>query len=339
MKRYFISREQKQYKANLHCHSTASSGKLTPSELKEAYKKKGYSVLAVTDHEFARAYRDLSDGEFLMLTGYEASIRPNPERKVDTYRQEVHLNLFSKEADNERLVCYSPYFGEILKKNGLTCDEVHRVGSERPREYSVEYVNEFIRTARENGYLVSYNHPVWSMEEESRVMAYEGIFSLEVSNYSASLINGLEHSGALYDKMLRRGMRVFCHGGDDNHNREPFGSPACDSFGAWTVILGDSLEYSSVISAMEKGDMYASEGPSIYEVFYEDGKVHVECSDAARIILYFGAKSTARVFAKEGETLTSADLALESRAQYFRVAVIDEKGRIATTRGFFCDEI
>ena len=35
----FISKDKKQFKANMHCHSTISDGKLTPEELKEAYKK------------------------------------------------------------------------------------------------------------------------------------------------------------------------------------------------------------------------------------------------------------------------------------------------------------
>ena len=46
----FISKDKKQFKANMHCHSTISDGKLTPEELKAAYKAQGYSVLAITDH-------------------------------------------------------------------------------------------------------------------------------------------------------------------------------------------------------------------------------------------------------------------------------------------------
>ena len=38
MKKYLLPRTGKFYKANLHCHSTVSDGKLTPAELKEAYK-------------------------------------------------------------------------------------------------------------------------------------------------------------------------------------------------------------------------------------------------------------------------------------------------------------
>ena len=73
----YISKDQPQYKANLHCHSTLSDGKLTPEQLKNAYKDKGYSVLAITDHEYPYDHSDMNEKDFLMLTGYEAYIRPN----------------------------------------------------------------------------------------------------------------------------------------------------------------------------------------------------------------------------------------------------------------------
>ena len=43
----FISKDKKQFKGNMHCHSTISDGRLTPEELKEAYKAAGYQVLAI----------------------------------------------------------------------------------------------------------------------------------------------------------------------------------------------------------------------------------------------------------------------------------------------------
>lgn len=48
MRKYLFSKEKNAYKANLHCHSTCSDGILTPRELKDAYKSRGYSVLAAS---------------------------------------------------------------------------------------------------------------------------------------------------------------------------------------------------------------------------------------------------------------------------------------------------
>ena len=82
---YLISPYKKQFKANLHCHSVISDGKLTPEQLKNAYKENGYSVLAITDHEVPCSHQEISDSEFLMLTGYETYIRPNPDCRYDKY--------------------------------------------------------------------------------------------------------------------------------------------------------------------------------------------------------------------------------------------------------------
>ena len=46
-----IDQSKKQYKANLHCHTTLSDGNWTPEQVKEEYKKRGYSVIAITDNE------------------------------------------------------------------------------------------------------------------------------------------------------------------------------------------------------------------------------------------------------------------------------------------------
>ena len=57
------------YKANLHCRSTLSDGALTPERLKEIYKDKGYSVLAMTDNE-PISHKALCDEDFLVLSGF-----------------------------------------------------------------------------------------------------------------------------------------------------------------------------------------------------------------------------------------------------------------------------
>lgn len=331
-----LSKDKKQFKANLHCHSTLSDGALTPEQLKEAYKAQGYSVLSITDHCVPCPHNDLTDDEFLMLTGYEAYIRPHPEGKYNQFKPEIHLNLFARDKDNDKFICYNaPY----AKYNKGDHSKLNRVGSEEQREYTVEYINKFIATAKEHGYILSYNHPFWSMEDEERVFAYEGYFSLELDNTSSCTINCLEHAEMLYDKMLRRGIRVGCHSADDNHNKFDFSHPRCDSFGGHTMILADSLDYDSVFSALESCDCYASTGPRINEISVTDGQsVHVECSDAERIILFYGSKSSKVAVSLDGTPVNSADLELHPKAKYFRITVIDKDGNKACSRGFFRDE-
>lgn len=62
--------------ADLHLHTTASDGTLSPTELVSFAKGAGLSVIAVTDHDTvigAREARQLSDGEITVIPGIELS--------------------------------------------------------------------------------------------------------------------------------------------------------------------------------------------------------------------------------------------------------------------------
>lgn len=334
---YLIDPNKKQYKANLHSHSVCSDGRKTPEELKEMYKRNGYSILAITDHETPKSHSYLSDEEFLMITGYENYIREAENAAYDPFQKEIHLNLFAKDPQNETMICYNECYMKYAKKEEK--EAVKKAGSQRPREYSTEYINEYIRTAKENGYLVAYNHPYWSMEKEEEILAYEGCFSMEMCNYSSYISNHLEYNGALYDKILLAGKRIYCHSADDNHNKNPEGHPCCDSFGGLTMIMPNEFTYDGVINAMEKGEMYSSMGPLFKEISLDGDILHVECTGVEQISVYFGSKVPGYVRAPKDEVVTSADFKVPARARYIRVSVFDSRGRAADTRGFFRDEL
>ena len=108
------------------------------------------------------------------------------------------------------------------------------------------------------------------MEDESTIMSYEGIFSMEMCNYSSFLLNATEYNSILYNKMLNNGKRIFCHSADDNHNKAADDSADCDSFGGFTMIMPKDFTYDSVIEAMETGEIYSSMGPLFKEVSIMD---------------------------------------------------------------------
>ncbi len=332
---YLISPDKKQFKANLHCHSNLSDGKHTPGELKEMYKNKGYSILAITDHERPVNHSELNEEGFLLLTGYEAYIRPTPV--YQPFGPEIHLNLFAKQADNLKYICYNKNFCKYLPEEEH--DTLDKVGSERKREMTTEYINEFIKTANENGYLVSYNHSYWSMEKEENVFSYDGIFSMEVFNYDSYLMNGLENGCALYNKFATAGKMMFCHAADDNHNKFPDDSPFCDSFGAYTMIMADELKYSSVVNAMEKGEMYASMGPQFKEISFDGKTLRIRCSEVRDIYVYCGGKLNLHNHAQPDSTLKEFDTEIPQSANHIRVAITDHNGYMATTRAFTREEI
>lgn len=238
----YIAPGAKQYRANLHSHTNLSDGTLTPEQMVQAYKEKGYSILAITDHEAPYDHTALSTDDFLMLTGYEAYIRPSPTCEFDLFKPEIHLNLLAKDPHNTAIIGWDPNFCKYMPLEVAEHQREHK-GDLGPRKYSREYIQRFIDTARASGYLVTYNHPCWSMEAEEDTLSYDGCFSLEVFNTGSEKISGYECNMALYDKFLRKGKFLYVHGADDNHNKAPFGDLMCDSFGSWTQILAEELTY------------------------------------------------------------------------------------------------
>ena len=327
-----ISPDLPQFKANLHSHSNLSDGRLTPEDMVKAYKARGYSILAITDHEAPYDHTDLSTPDFLMLTGYEAYIRPSPNCQLDVYGPEIHLNLLAKEPHNTCFIAYDPNFCKYMPH--ALAESRAQAGNIGPRRYEREYIQRFIQEAKNAGYLVTYNHPNWSMEEPEEILHYDGFFSLEIFNTGSMVINGHENNLGLYDRLLRHGKFPYVHGADDNHNKQPFDDPRCDSFGAWTMIIAPELSYPAIIQALELGNFYASTGPEIRELHFRKGHVTLRCSAARRITMHMSPKRSQNVCARPGETLEFAEFDIPDSAPYVYFSVFGPDGTEAHTRAY-----
>ncbi len=334
MRRYLLPSEGTFYKANLHSHSTVSDGNLTPEEMKRAYMERGYSIIAFTDHEILIDHSDLNEETFLAITGYELSVnergdKPWPQKKT------CHLNLYARDPHNTTQVCFHPeqfwFCGEEVY------GKIRYVGDHYIREHTPDCINDIIRTARENGFLVAYNHPHWSREDPGDYLNYEGLFAMEIYNHGSNSVGFFEYDIQDYDLMLRSGKRLFCSATDDNHNKNPRGIYT-DSFGGFDMIKVPSLTYDAVIRALEHGDFYASQGPEIHDLYLEDGTVHVKCSPAKYISYVAGVRRNAARFGYEGY-LEEAAFTVDPDDVCFRISVVDEQGRHADTHAYFLDEL
>jgi len=61
-------------KAQLHCHTTESDGRLTPHELLERYRAAGYSFVCITDHNRVTRYTALDSPTFVTIPGTEDTV-------------------------------------------------------------------------------------------------------------------------------------------------------------------------------------------------------------------------------------------------------------------------
>lgn len=333
MIRYLLPENGNFFKANLHCHTTCSDGRLTPAEIKEAYRKEGYSVVAFTDHDVFLRHDDLRDETFLPLNGFEIEI--NEENVPHEKRKTCHLCFVALD-EKERVQPIwhrSAYLfgGAVGHRDDVIFDpEV----PDFVRVYTPECVNEAIRIGKEHGFFVTYNHPVWSLESYPQYSRFEGMDAMEIQNYSSFVEGYEERSGAAYDDLLRQGKRLFCIAADDNHNAKPLSDPGCDSFGGYIVLKASELTYSAIAEALKTGAFYASEGPEIKELYYDEEKreLHVVTSPAARISCTTAARSCRAVdLTRTGQTVTEAVFRLVPTDGYARLTVTDAKGKIAWT--------
>lgn len=322
MRQYLLPENGTFYKVNMHSHSNLSDGKQTPEELKEAYKKMGYSAIAFTEHGHLHNLSHLTDDEFVAIVSYEMDMGRKDSVPFTFYEgtpkewnhiEQIHMNLYAKDPAQTEIA----FIRDLREK------------------FCVENINEAIRRAKELGYLVVYNHPHWSINTHELYANLRGVDGLEIVNGASQRSSDLDYAPHVYDEMVSTGkLRLpMCVGGDDNHDVQHFST-------AWTMIKAESLTYANVIGAFEKGDCYASSGPEIHELYVEDGVVTVRCSEAQGIFYTgLGRKKGCRLSENGAPPVTEASFRIGEHDGYFRITVRDEKGRHANTRAYFLDEL
>ena len=114
MKQFFLPETGGAFKANLHCHSTVSDGRLTVEEIKAQYMKHGYSIVAFTDHDVLLDHSDLNEpGRFLALNGYEMEVNEPAFVPLKSggltfgSPKTAHMCLVALMPDNLTQVCYN----------------------------------------------------------------------------------------------------------------------------------------------------------------------------------------------------------------------------------------
>ena len=327
----------KYFKANLHTHSTITDGKFSPQELKELYKKHGYQILAITDHNVVVDHSALNEDGFLMLTGAEFGI--SEPGQTPFYKKSYHLNCISKRPDNN----WQPIMPRSPRESAIP----YLAKVESPdmlRSHNPESINEIIKKCNEHDYLVMYNHPVWSLHNYNDYATLKGLWAMEICNYNCLYSGRDTYSSMVYRDFLALGNRLFPVGCDDMHTIRTHA-------GAWIMVGAKALTYDSVIAALEKGDFYASTGPEIYSLSLDGATLRITCSAASSIAVESDCRFAKRVLPTQGEDfLQEATFDLTkwmegtvennlTETAYIRLAVYDPQGNRAYTRAYFFGEL
>ena len=328
------------YKVNLHCHSDVSDSLTRTFELKEIYKKHGgYSGIAYTDHDVIIKHPELCDDEFVALTG--AEFYAHSSFDFVGSQKWCHFNAVSKDQANDKQLFW--HTEKYIPRGSMLYADAVNIAPDEPnfeREYAPKRMNDMFRIAKENGYFVIYNHPTDSHEDYNDYSNYENLDALEIMNGSCIRVGGDEYNGNIYDELLRCGKRMSCVASDDNHNCNPSLTRRSDSLVAFTVLKAEKISYGDFIDALTAGRAYASEGPEILSIVYEDGYARIKTSPARKICLNTGIGRADAVFAsKDGALVTEAAFKVYESDKYFRFSITDDTGKRAYSRAYFTDEI
>lgn len=337
MKKYLLPNKGDFYKANLHIHSSISDGEMSPEKIKKSYMEKGYSVVAFTDHEVMVPHPELTDEDFVALTATEISI--NQKYDCDfCYTKTYHLNIYSPE---ENKSCFNSFDSSkiwLSQSIPFITDEQKRVGIERV--YTTDCINDIISMANQEGCIVSYNHPVWSLQDHTDYIDLKNLWGVEVYNNLCAK-DGFPDSPKPLDDLLRNGEYVFPLATDDAHHLQ-------DCFGGFVMIKADELSYSSIFDSLRKGDFYASSGPEIYELLIENGVVNIISSPVSFACISTDCRC---IYSKRMDngpltkiTIDISDYLNRAKADknirgFIRITLTDEVGRSAFSRAYFINEI
>jgi hypothetical protein len=291
------------YKGNTHTHTINNGGDSTPDEVVRWYRTHGYQFLVLTDHNFLTRVDGLNavhgaEEKFLVVQGEEvtSSAQDKP----------VHVNGL----DVQRLVeAYNgATIGETLQRNIDNIRAASGVPHINHPNFGWAMTSEDLRTARNYKLFEIHNgHP-------------------SVNNVGGGGVPGLEE---VWDRILSNGSIVYGMATDDAHVFKDPGKPLVSGPGrGWVMVRAPRLEAGALMSALERGDFYASTGVVLDEVNATAKglaiKVHPEGVSKYRI-QFIG--SGGRVLSEVGDA--SASYTYVGDEGYVRAKIIESNGRMA----------
>ena len=208
-----------------------------------------------------------------------------------------------------------------MSKVYYTCEPYERI-------YGHEGISEIIKIANEKGFLVCYNHPMWSLENATDYLGYKGLWGVEIYNHASHLGGRMEYDIYAYEDFLRSGQKIACVSTDDNHNMKS----AC---GGWVMINADKLDYDTIIDAMEKHNLYASMGPEIKELYIEDNKAYLTFSKGEYAVMATRGRRVAKKMAENPDGENKVEFEILPQDGYIRFDVVDKYGKRANTCAYF----
>lgn len=301
---WLLPPEGQLYKINMHSHSTVSDGSFTPQRLKELYMEQGYHAVAYTDHNKCVPHPELTDENFVALTGVEVAFS-NKDASGYTHKT-VHINAIARDPGKEMLI--------------------------KPMPLDYDLINRTVAELNEQNCIVTVNHPVFSVMSTDDLLRIHGMHGMEVYNSVGTMFNNYSDDSAFYEYFLRNGGRAVPIGGDDCHMKCEDDTPAQEYFQGFTVVKAPELTYDALIKGIDESALFASTGPMFHNLWLEGDMLHVECSPVCGVFVHGKYLSFKAAEMEKTDCLTHVQIdisGLRAISPYIWVQLRDTSGKKA----------
>jgi hypothetical protein len=324
--------QQKWYKGNLHTHSFWSDGDDFPENIIQWYKENDYDFIAISDHNI------LAEGEkWIGIDSNNPALRKYyslfDSSWIETKRDSIRLFVRLKTFDE-----FVPLFEEPGNFLIIKSEEITDRFENKPVHLNAANVAELIppqggssvlsvlqnnldavieqekRTGQEM--LPHVNHPNfgWAITAED-LIALQGDKFFEVynghplvNNYGDSLHPSTEKIWdiVLTERIINGYDIMYGIASDDAHNYHEFRTNKSSPGRGWIMVQADDLTPVSIISAMERGDFYATTGVEIEGIELKSNgmKLNINAEEGVTYTTYFiGTKNN---YSKTTETINDS---------------------------------
>ncbi len=284
------------FKGNLHTHSYWSDGDAFPEVIMDWYKSNDYQFIALSDHN------TLAEGEKWKMISHFPIYQKAFESYLDTYGSDwVNYKVDSLDRIRVKLKTLEEYRGLfeergkflIMQSEELTDSydglPLHMNATNIQEKIEAQGGNSVVEVLQNNidavlrqrdsldiPMMVHVNHPNFGfaitledmirLRDERFFEVYNGHYSVHNSGDSIrmSTENMWDHINIAYlenNKPLMLGIAT-----DDAHHYHVEGPQSANTGRGWVMVETDSLTPSSLITALEAGEFYASTGVELKDM-------------------------------------------------------------------------
>jgi hypothetical protein len=290
-------------RGNLHTHSNRSDGDTDPADVYAWYRDHGYDFVAITDHNTftdPAEFRSVETPGFIVIGGEELTMRGGG--------REVHVN-------------------------GL-CTNRNLPGGTFKSAADALYHG--LRAIGETGGITLINHPNfhWGVRPNDLPSAYgASLIEIESGHPSVRPLGSGSHPSCetLWDMALTAGLDFMGVAVDDAHH---FRGPTKRVSGpgrAWIDVFATTLDAPHICEALENGQLYASNGPSLARISVLDDTYSIWPADAEARVQFVGTSGKLLAERKLASPEAPATYKIEGSEGYVRARVLAADGKVAWT--------